>query len=126
MTNKDPYNMQDKTMEELLQVICNRVPDALDHQYALAEIRRREHQEQNNKAEKRHEQIHTRLIELKRPHWSLTPVFIVTFLAMLFAAIAAWPIIQSWFQASPPGYTNSNCQSQQSCLKAKTQGQQKK
>jgi hypothetical protein len=126
MTDKDPYNMQDKKIDELLRIICDRVPDALDHQHALVEIRRREHQDQNNKAEKRHEQIHARLIDLKKPHWSLTPVFIVTTLAMLFAAIAAWPVIREWIQSSPPMHISSSSQSPQQYLKTKTQGEQKK
>ena len=43
-----------------------------------------------------------------RPHWSVTPGFIVGVLAMLFAAIAAWPVVREWFQASPPAHTDSS------------------
>ena len=32
-----------------------------------------------------------------QPHWSVTPMFWVAVLAMIFAAIAAWPVIVSWF-----------------------------
>lgn len=51
-----------------------------------------------------------------RPHWTMTPVFWVTVLGMIFAAIAAFPEIRSWFQdasssgkdaSSPPPQSNS-------------------
>ena len=34
----------------------------------------------------------------ERVHWTVTPGFIVAVLAMIFAAIAAWPVLLSWFQ----------------------------
>lgn len=34
-------------------------------------------------------------------HWTVTPNFIVTVLAMLFAAIAAWPVIHEWLTPPP-------------------------
>lgn len=68
---------------------------------------------ENNKVKEeqaalRHEQIHAQLVELKKPHWSLTPVFIVAVLAMLFAAISAWPVIRELFQASLLSRTDSS------------------
>lgn len=42
---------------------------------------------------------------LKKPHWSTTPGFIVGFLAMVFAGIAAWPVIREWIQPSPSART---------------------
>ena len=42
MKDRDPYGMREKPMEELLRTTCGRSSDSLDHQYALAEIRRRE------------------------------------------------------------------------------------
>ena len=36
------------------------------------------------------------------PHWTVTPGFIIGVLAMVFAAIAAWPVIHDWLQKSPP------------------------
>jgi hypothetical protein len=42
MKNGDPYGMRGKSLEELLRIVCGRTPDSLDHQYAQAEIRRRE------------------------------------------------------------------------------------
>lgn len=46
--------------------------------------------------------LHVRLAELqKQPHWSVTPGFIVGCLAMVFAGIAAFPIIRSWLPPAP-------------------------
>jgi hypothetical protein len=49
--------------------------------------------------------------KLERTHWTITPGFIVGVLAMIFAAIAAWPVIRPWFQAVPPDHTAANSQS---------------
>jgi len=51
---------------------------------------------------------------LKKPHWTMTPGFIVGFLAMVFAAIAAWPVIQRWIPASQPLNKDSNSRPPQS------------
>ena len=47
----------------------------------------------------------------ERVHWTITPAFIVGVLAMLFAAIAAWPIVREWFQSVPHAHTDSSLQS---------------
>ena len=47
----------------------------------------------------------------ERVHWSVTPGFIVGVLAMLFAAIAAWPTVREWFQSAPPAHTDASSQS---------------
>jgi hypothetical protein len=49
-----------------------------------------------------------------RPHWSITPGLIVGFLAMIFAAIAAWPVIQGWLPTAPPLNKAASFQSPQS------------
>jgi len=67
-------------------------------------------------------QIQNRLIELKKPHWSLTPALIVAVLTMLLAAIAAWPVIRVWILPSPPVHINSNFQSPQPYSGTKTRG----
>jgi hypothetical protein len=36
--------------------------------------------------------------ELKRPHWTSTWSLLLALAATIFAAIAAWPVIQSWLQ----------------------------
>jgi hypothetical protein len=51
---------------------------------------------------------------LSKPHWSLKWGFIVAFLAMVFAGIAAWPIIQSWIQSSSPSNKAASFQPPQS------------
>jgi hypothetical protein len=33
---------------------------------------------------------------VRRGHWTLTPAFVIGFLTMIFAAIAAWPIVRDW------------------------------
>jgi len=38
---------------------------------------------------------------LSKPHWSVVPAFWVAILAMIFASIAAWPVVRAFFQASP-------------------------
>src|SRR5580704_8714416 len=38
----------------------------------------------------------------KKPHWTMTPGFIVMIITMVFAAIAAWPVIRQWIPASQP------------------------
>lgn len=32
----------------------------------------------------------------RKPHWTVTPAFIIAVLGMIFAAIAAWPTIKDW------------------------------
>jgi len=50
----------------------------------------------------------------ERVHWTITPGFIVGVLAMLFAALAAWPTVREWFQSVPPAHTNASSQSPRS------------
>ena len=38
------------------------------------------------------------LIRLAEPHWALGPSFWVAVAAMVFAAIAAWPVVQAWLR----------------------------
>ena len=40
--------------------------------------------------------------ELKEPHWTSMWGFWVIVLGTVFAVIAAWPVIQGWFQSSAP------------------------
>jgi hypothetical protein len=78
--------------------------DALQH-----EIERRANERAQAETEKRHEaamkeseRIHSAVQKLHKPHWSLTPSFVVIVLTMIFAAIAAWPVIREWFPVSQP------------------------
>jgi len=43
-----------------------------------------------------------RLRSISKPHWTLTPAFWVIVATMIFAAIAAWPVIRDFFKAFPP------------------------
>jgi len=63
--------------------------------------------------------------DLKKPHWSVTPTFIITFLAMLFAAIAAWPVIRGCVQVYKHDHINSISQVQQSQSTQESQGELK-
>jgi hypothetical protein len=61
-----------------------------------------------------HGRLETAIIKPRKPHWTLTPGFIVGFFAMLFAAIAAWPVIREWFRSDGPSKRTPNFQLQQS------------
>jgi hypothetical protein len=52
--------------------------------------------------------------QISKPHWTLTPAFWVAVAAMLFAAIAAFPVIQGWLLSSPPVSKAASSQQQQS------------
>src|SRR5262245_53671129 len=49
----------------------------------------------------------------RKPHWTTAPMFWVTVLALIFAALAAWPVIRGWTQPAPSAHTDSNYQPQQ-------------
>src|SRR2546429_5541654 len=75
----------------------------------------------SRKADERHDEslnvqqsLKSSLNELKNPHWTLTPGFIVGFLAMIFAAIAAWPVIREWLPNERPLNKAANFQQLQS------------
>jgi hypothetical protein len=97
-------------------------PGSPNHDFASQWLTVKEGEEQDKRgavAKSQATQIHDRLVELKRPHWSLTPSFIVLLLTMFFAAIAAWPVIREWFQPSPSVDTGSTFQLPQSHLEPK-------
>jgi hypothetical protein len=52
--------------------------------------------------------------DLKKPHWTLTPSFWVAFMAMVFAAIAAWPVMRDWFPSVQPVHKDAVSPSPQS------------
>src|SRR3990170_3769489 len=55
-----------------------------------------------------------RLRSISKPHWTLTPAFWVIVATMIFASIAAWPVIRDFFQASPPASKAASSLQQQS------------
>ena len=69
----------DKELDQFISLTSHRPPW---HNIGLAERQRRH------------------FLKLSKPHCSVTPGFIVGFLAMVFAAIAAWPVILEWIQSS--------------------------
>lgn len=104
-------------------------PTSANHHFASQWLAVKEGEERDRRdaiAKDQTAHIHDRLVELKKPHWSLAPSFIVAVLAMLFAAIAAFPVIRSWFRPSPPAHTNSNFQSPQPHSGTTTGGIQQK
>jgi hypothetical protein len=52
--------------------------------------------------------------KIVKHHWSVTPGFWVAFAAMVFAAIAAWPVIREWLPGSAPSNKGSGFQPPQS------------
>jgi hypothetical protein len=85
-------------------------PGSPNHDFAsqwIAVKEAEEHDKRDATAKAQASQIHDRLRELKKPHWSLTPSFIVLILTMVFAAVAAWPVIREWFQPVPSVGTKS-------------------
>lgn len=46
-------------------------------------------------------------LRAREPHWTVTPGLIIGFLAMVFAAIAAWPVVREWLlQRTPAAHIN--------------------
>jgi len=85
------------------------------------EIARRSNERAQAEAKKRHEaaieesqKLHSAVQKLHKPHWSLTPSFAVIVLTMIFAGIAAWPVIRGWFLASQPANKAASFQPPQS------------
>ena len=54
------------------------------------------------------ERTKRQLNRLSEPHWTITPGFVIGVLAMVFAAIAAWPVIREWLPAALPSNTSAN------------------
>ena len=82
-------NLSQESDEALEQAIKNASAGSSAHTAAYAEIQRR----------------HTAriLTHVSTPHWTLTPAFIIAVLILIFAAIAAWPVIRDWLP-----HTSSN------------------
>jgi len=74
----------DKELDEYIQLTT---ADPILHPMALAERQRRYFR-----------------------HWTRFWGFIVAFFAMVFAAIAAWPVIRLWIPTSPPSNKDSSFQ----------------
>jgi len=60
------------------------------------------------------------------PHWTLIPAFWVLVATMIFAAIAAYPVILEWFQSSPPVSKAASSLQQQSQPTQPSQSKSKK
>jgi len=87
-----PYaQLTDKELQEKLK---SDTPGSLERSQTLAEIDQRA--------------LHAAIQKLTKPHWTLTPSFWVALAAMVFAAIAAYPVIRDWLRPAPPARTNSS------------------
>lgn len=63
--------------------------------------------------------------KLHKPHWTVNPGFLVISLTMIFAAIAAWPVVREWIPAFRPAVKAAGFQPQQSnSVPAQPQAQQ--
>ena len=62
----------------------------------------------------KHAELKSSVDKLRKPHWTLTPSFWVALAAMIFAAIAAWPVIQEWFRRAEPVHKVASSPPQQS------------
>ena len=120
--------LRDRSVEQLhcmLQVLRQYLEGSPNSQVGRSgvqaiesELSRRPVIESRAEAVKHHQQvmeeqakIREAVQSLKEPHWSLTPGFIVIFVTMIFAAIAAWPVIREWFPKHEPAKTSSGFQS---------------
>lgn len=101
--------MQVNTGNPSLELQASRVADTI-HDEIYRRDRERIHQQQLEK----HSKVQQTVEALKKPHWTLTPSFWVAVFAMIFAAIAAWPVIREWIPAFQPGSKDSNFRLQQS------------
>lgn len=67
-------------------------------------------------------ELETRTAKVARtPHWTLTPLFVVAVVTMVFAAIAAWPVIQEWLRPVSSSRTTANSPLQQSRSESSSQ-----
>ena len=85
------------------------------------EIRRRADEKTKIEASNQHKaameeskKLHSAVQKLHMPHWTLTPSFWVLVVTMIFAAIAAWPVIRDWIPASQPANKAASSLLQQS------------
>lgn len=62
---------------------------------------------------RRHREMTKHLIALRKPHWSIIPVFWFTLATMVFAGIAALPVIFGLFPTSQPANKDSSSPRQQ-------------
>ena len=89
-----PRNAADLDKVEFRKWVANATSEQIEETFNHMSYRsRRQHWEiaRNQLTFLRHQ-------ETLRTHWTITPTFWVVLLAMIFAGIAAIPIIQSWFQ----------------------------
>jgi hypothetical protein len=114
--------LTDKTDAELHNMIkavrpfqaTQYAPQALPTIHAIEfELSQRQARKQHEAVIEESGKIHKAVQKLHKPHWSLTPSFVVIVLTMIFAAIAAWPVIREWLPASQSASKAANFQPQQ-------------
>ena|ERR1017187_5350014 len=92
-------DLRSATDEELQHKVLTYAVNSELWQAAKLEIDRRHHDRNRAKLQEMEDR-------LAKTHWTVSPGFWVAVLAMIFAAIAAWPVIREWFQPAPPANTN--------------------
>jgi hypothetical protein len=83
----DYKNKAEKSSDANIDVILSSGNGNVSMVLAFAEEKHRRQRE-------REDTLHAELLaEIKRPHWSVTPGFLVGFVAMIAACIAAYPVL---------------------------------
>jgi hypothetical protein len=112
-------NPHSRTFDPTIVALRDEIKRRLDEKSKIEANKRHEaameqsnrlHQEQMDNAGK----LKSSIDGLKKPHWTLTPSFAVIVLTMIFAAIAAWPVIREWFPSSQPASKAASFQPLQS------------
>ena len=87
MSNPDFRKMSDSDLEQIIVDHPGGSPYSTSAFYEL---------------QKRH--LEKAVNQISKRHWTLTPAFWVAVAAMVFAAIAAWPVVRDWFLFSASRY----------------------
>jgi uncharacterized protein YhaN len=125
----DFRKVSDETLGEFIANNSNKI-----HIVAAIEERKRRDSARVAEAERAHhqsaiesiEKLHLAMQKLQKPHWTMTPNFWIALFAMIFAAIAALPVIREWIPVSQPANKAAGLQWQSTnSVQAKPAAQQK-
>jgi hypothetical protein len=72
--------LREASLSDIEAFIANTSPRVAVHQHAI------------NERDRRYAAM------ARKIHWTVIPGFIIGFLAMVFAAISAWPVLGLWFR----------------------------
>lgn len=104
--SEDELNLMLRVLRQYYasQCLASTLPaiDAIENELSRRQLKRENQQmmEQSRALHaemiKEHGKLKNSVDQLKKPHWTMTPSFWVAVAAMIFAAIAAWPVIFAW------------------------------